>query len=167
MADQPQSGAASSAFPAPPPFWKSFTSENLERQKELLDSNDQSSSTPSSPPQSKLDLLSLPPELRNLFPPPPPPDGKYRSFGIEHDVRIYVPTCYVPKDLAHAVMSSGLFHVSHRKPKPPHACPSTDPHRQPPPLFPQLNQHSSYQSWRLCSDMGFSPHIFQGSACSN
>ncbi|KAL6714420.1 Mediator of RNA polymerase II transcription subunit 7 [Lecanora helva] len=85
MADQPQQTAVSAAFPAPPPFYKSFTTENLERQREYLDSigHDPKAAIPSLDPSQ---LLSLPAELRNLFPPPPPPDGKYRSFGVEHDI---------------------------------------------------------------------------------
>ena len=90
MADQAQPAAISAAFPAPPPFYKSFTPQNLERQKEYLESLNLSSPKPLSTESSAPDLLSLPPELRNLFPPPQPPDGKYRSFGVEHDVSIDV-----------------------------------------------------------------------------
>ncbi len=86
MADQPAAAAISSAFPAPPPFYKSFTAQNLEAQAKYLETTNEPTSGPLPTPASGLDLLTLPPELRNLFPPAPPPDGKYRSFGIEHDV---------------------------------------------------------------------------------
>lgn len=89
MTDQPQAGTISAAFPAPPPFYKSFTPQNLERLQEHLESSGQQpTSSPATQPITTppLDLLSLPPELRNLIPPPPPPEGKYRSFGTLHDV---------------------------------------------------------------------------------
>lgn len=88
MADQPQVGTISAAFPAPPAFYKSFTPQNLERLQEHLESSGQSTSSPATQPTTAPipDLLSLPPELRNLIPPPPPPEGKYRSFGTLHEV---------------------------------------------------------------------------------
>lgn len=88
MANQPPQAAISSPFPAPPPFYKSFTSQNLEAQETYLEDTNQPTSGPLPTRASGLDLFSLPPELRNLFPPAPPPDGKYRSFGVEHDVSI-------------------------------------------------------------------------------
>lgn len=87
MADQPQPGTISAAFPAPPPFYKSFMSQNLERLQERLES----SSQPTSPAAQLTTapnpaVLSLPPELRNLIPPSAPTEGKYRSFGTLHEV---------------------------------------------------------------------------------
>ncbi|KAL8786632.1 MAG: hypothetical protein Q9213_002661 [Squamulea squamosa] len=71
MADPPNSSAViSAAFPAPPPFYKSFTTSNLDRLSSLQESN------------PSLTLLDLPPELRNLLPPlPPPSNQQYRTFG--------------------------------------------------------------------------------------
>lgn len=87
MADQPQPGTISAAFPAPPPFYKSFTPQNLERLQEHLESLGQSTSPATQPTTAPIpDLLSLPPEIRNLIPPPPPAAGKYRSFGTLHEV---------------------------------------------------------------------------------
>lgn len=87
MADQPQSGTLSAAFPAPPPFYKSFTPQNLERLQEHLESSGQPTSPATRPTTGPIpDLLSLPPEIRNLIPPPPPAAGKYRSFGTLHEV---------------------------------------------------------------------------------
>lgn len=91
MADQPPPAAISSAFPAPPPFYKSFTAQNLESQKTYLETTNQPTSGPPPTPTSGPNLFSLPPELRNLFPPAPPPEGKYKSFGIEHDVSAALP----------------------------------------------------------------------------
>ncbi|KAI4238810.1 MAG: hypothetical protein L6R40_005665 [Gallowayella cf. fulva] len=75
MADPPPSSAAvSAAFPAPPPFYKSFTQSNLAQLSSLQESN------------PSLTVLDLPPELRNLLPPPPPPsDQHYRTFGEFHE----------------------------------------------------------------------------------
>jgi mediator of RNA polymerase II transcription subunit 7 len=87
----PNPSAISAAFPAPPPFYKSFTPQNLDRLHELLEaSNPEDSDPPQSAGKSSQketsNILSLPPELRCLIPPPPPPEGRYRSFGDVHDV---------------------------------------------------------------------------------
>ena len=75
------SAAISAAFPAPPPFYKSFTSSNLARLSSLQDSN------------PSLTLLDLPPELRNLLPPPPPPSNQqYCLFGETHTTPAPPPT---------------------------------------------------------------------------
>lgn len=91
MADTNPSGI-SAAFPAPPPFYKAFTSQNLGRLHEFLEPSDPQDSDPQrsageSSQKLAADLTSLPPELRYLIPPPPPPEGRYRSFGNLHDVR--------------------------------------------------------------------------------
>ena len=87
MVDQQQAGAISAAFPAPPPFYKDFTEENLERLAQIQESRSAAQETPSSSSPTPLvydDLLELPHELRSslihLIPPPPPIDT-YRSFG--------------------------------------------------------------------------------------
>lgn len=86
----PNPTALTAAFPAPPPFYKSFTPQNLDRLHDLEPSNPEDSNpqppTKESSQKPALDLTSLPPELRCLIPPPPPPEGKYRSFGELHDV---------------------------------------------------------------------------------
>jgi mediator of RNA polymerase II transcription subunit 7 len=85
MADETQATAISAAYPAPPPFYKSFTPQNLERRREHLEPS--APRFPDSLPASGAfpDLLFLPPELRNLIP-PPPPTGQYRSFGTLHSL---------------------------------------------------------------------------------
>ncbi|KAL8943824.1 MAG: hypothetical protein Q9216_000817 [Gyalolechia sp. 2 TL-2023] len=78
MADPPppppppaSAAAISAAFPAPPPFYKSFTPANLARLSSLQQSN------------PSLTVDDLPAELQNLLP-PPPPDDNYRTFGEIH-----------------------------------------------------------------------------------
>lgn len=76
MADAPPphpTAAISAAFPAPPPFYKAFTSANLAHLSSLQQSN------------PSLTIEDLPPELENLLPPPPPPPStSYRIFGEIH-----------------------------------------------------------------------------------
>ena len=89
MAAEPQQSAISSAFPAPPPFYKAFTAENLQRLRDHIQSTSQSSeaSAATNPPHtSQIDLTSLPSDLKSLIPPKLPEDGKYRSFGAGYDV---------------------------------------------------------------------------------
>ncbi|MCJ1463876.1 Mediator of RNA polymerase II transcription subunit 7 [Pseudocyphellaria aurata] len=67
----------SAAFPAPPPFYKSFTEENLA----LL-----AAATAGDARQDETTGAGLPQQVQHLIPPAPPRDGKYRSFGVVHDV---------------------------------------------------------------------------------
>src|ERR1700686_2137014 len=55
----------SSAFPFPPPYFKFFTSQNIESLK--------SNTIPDSPEKKR--------ELEYLIPPPAPIEGSYSSFG--------------------------------------------------------------------------------------
>jgi mediator of RNA polymerase II transcription subunit 7 len=81
MAEQ---GAIAAAFPAPPPFYKHFTKQNLAALRRLhkaaKDSHNEGDSE-----SSELDIRSLPIELQYLIPPQPPKDEKYTSFGVEID----------------------------------------------------------------------------------
>ncbi|PBP18049.1 hypothetical protein BUE80_DR011068 [Diplocarpon rosae] len=81
--DEPQQPSSlATAFPHPPPFWKSFTPENLSRISSLRAAEAASFSTDHDAPQTLPQrLLGLPSELRNLQPPEPPADGHYRCFG--------------------------------------------------------------------------------------
>ncbi|CAD0015210.1 unnamed protein product, partial [Aureobasidium pullulans] len=67
----------SAAFPTPPPYYKHFTSQNVTKvrqiRKEAATNSDQ------------VDVGSLPADLRYLIPPEPPADGRYKSFGAQHD----------------------------------------------------------------------------------
>ena len=90
MAAEPQQGAISAAFPAPPPFYKSFTTQNLESLPQLIEPASEKSPTQTRSTETHLlsvaDLPPVPAEFRNLIPPAPPADGKYRLFGELHDV---------------------------------------------------------------------------------
>lgn len=79
MATDPPPTSASAAFPAPPPFYKSFTPANLA----LLEA---STSSVISTPSSTQPSSALPPALQHLTPPPPPLSGTYRCFGVSHTV---------------------------------------------------------------------------------
>ncbi|KAF2494631.1 putative RNA polymerase II mediator complex protein [Lophium mytilinum] len=70
---------ASYGPPQPPPFYKHFTAQNLERLKEIREAvgSEGNDDTEASAPT----MLELPPELRYLVPPEPPADGIYKSFG--------------------------------------------------------------------------------------
>jgi mediator of RNA polymerase II transcription subunit 7 len=82
-------------FPAPPPFWKEFTEENLNRISELRGAQSGASSKTTDPATAlPARILDLPPELRYLQPPEEPADGIYRSFGDLYNVRI-CPTPWV------------------------------------------------------------------------
>ena len=56
-------------MPAPPPFWRFFTKENMEQVEKLKENNE-----------------SIPSDLSALIPPQIPDDGKYRSFGGSFNV---------------------------------------------------------------------------------
>ncbi|CAL3969573.1 unnamed protein product [Diplocarpon coronariae] len=82
MDEQQQPSSLATAFPHPPPFWRSFSPENLSqicalRAAQAGSSSKDHDASKSLPPR----LLDLPPELRNLQPPEPPADGHYRCFG--------------------------------------------------------------------------------------
>ena len=63
-------------FPAPPPFFKSFTTSNLDQLRKLRKT--------SAKEGTDLDILALPPELRYLIPPTPPTEGEWRTFAETH-----------------------------------------------------------------------------------
>lgn len=88
MADDNPDNALSTAFPAPPPFWKHFTSENRDRLQDLRDAAKKPPADQPADPNAEDDspIPDLPAELRYLQPPAPPTTGKYRSFGDPYDV---------------------------------------------------------------------------------
>jgi len=82
MADQGQPRVLTAAFPTPPPYYKSFTKENVQRLRKFQkDAGVTSENFVDGP-----DRQSLPQELRNLVPPEPPADGRFKSFGVQHDL---------------------------------------------------------------------------------
>lgn len=84
--------AISSAFPAPPPFYKSFTPTNIAllaaRDASHLAAEESFSSTVEGGGEEGEAAAAVVGELAHLIPPLPPQDGKYRSFGILHDVSV-------------------------------------------------------------------------------
>lgn len=81
MADEGQPEIPNAPFPAPPPFWKHFTPENLSRLQALK-------AEPDYKPED------LPPELK-LLEPPTPPTENYTAFGEEYIVSHPLP--YSPR----------------------------------------------------------------------
>lgn len=88
MAEQePQSLA--STYPNPPPFWKDFTSDRIDRIDELraehIEQNGGNALT--------LRIPDVPEELINLQPPAEPADGRWRVFGDQYMVCADRMTC--------------------------------------------------------------------------
>jgi mediator of RNA polymerase II transcription subunit 7 len=81
--------ALTAAFPPPPPFWKEFTAENVEKLEKIK--REAAKSHGDSPKkkwsQAELRTLDVPPELRHLIPPEPPKSGSYSVFGETQSVR--------------------------------------------------------------------------------
>ncbi|KAH8701620.1 mediator of RNA polymerase II transcription subunit 7 [Talaromyces proteolyticus] len=75
--------AVTAAFPPPPPFWKHFSKENVEKldklKAESAKSHDGNPKKKWSP--SELQALDTPSELRYLIPPKAPTEGTYSVFG--------------------------------------------------------------------------------------
>ena len=83
-------------FPAPPPFYKHFTSDNLAQLRRLrkeagVPTNRKVESSDDA--QAEVDILSLPTELRYLIPPPPPSSTQpFHAFGFERSLAAPPPT---------------------------------------------------------------------------
>ncbi|KAG9239129.1 MED7 protein-domain-containing protein [Amylocarpus encephaloides] len=93
MEVQPELNRLAASFPAPPPFWKEFTEENLDRISKLRVSQTFDNLKNFNPATTlPLKLLEPPPELRYLQPPDPPAKGQYRCFGDQYDLNIPLPS---------------------------------------------------------------------------
>ncbi|KAI9702803.1 MAG: Mediator of RNA polymerase II transcription subunit 7 [Candelina mexicana] len=90
MTDEQQGNAVSAAYPAPPPFYRHFTPQNLSRLKEAQRSQPLDSNTLTQ--QDDAPRTNLPPELRFLIPPEPPSAGLYRNFGDTYNVIDVLPS---------------------------------------------------------------------------
>lgn len=78
MAQPDDEDVLTSYFPNPPPFYKHFTSKNLEALAQFKDQNSIAEDASITPAQ----LLELPTELRYLVPPAPPTEeAEYSVFG--------------------------------------------------------------------------------------
>jgi hypothetical protein len=89
MADAGAERAVVAAFPPPPPFWKHFTSDNLNKLEHVKEEQ----STPESGSRrvrkwspADLQSLNIPAELRYLIPPAIPKSGSYSVFGESQSV---------------------------------------------------------------------------------
>jgi mediator of RNA polymerase II transcription subunit 7 len=79
MADQPiDTSSASSTFPDPPPFWRDFTTDKIERMESLRSRYADQTGLDVS---NVIRVPNVPEDLTNLQPPPEPADGKWRLFG--------------------------------------------------------------------------------------
>jgi len=86
MDEQQQPSSLAAAFPAPPPFWQSFTPENLTQITSLRAAQSLVSTKTDPAKELPIRLLDLPAELRCLQPPEPPAEGIYRCFGALYNV---------------------------------------------------------------------------------
>ncbi|KAL5600879.1 hypothetical protein BROUX41_005720 [Berkeleyomyces rouxiae] len=76
-------------LPDPPPFWKSFTEENMYRIKKLQEVVPSDHSTANSQPPR---LEGLSPDLLYLQPPAEPPNGEWRVFGNKYTLDDKLPS---------------------------------------------------------------------------
>ncbi|EAS36034.3 RNA polymerase II mediator complex protein [Coccidioides immitis RS] len=91
MEEGGQQKGITAAFPPPPPFWKKFTPENLERlEKAKREAEPQALSRKWSP--EALHALKLAPELRYLVPPELPKEGSYSLFGEAQSLSTQLPS---------------------------------------------------------------------------
>ncbi|EJT75085.1 hypothetical protein GGTG_08923 [Gaeumannomyces tritici R3-111a-1] len=70
--------ATHTTFPPPPPFWRDFTPDRLERIAQLRD-------------RAQSSRVDVPPDLVNLQPPLEPADGQWRCFGSLYTLKDELP----------------------------------------------------------------------------
>lgn len=91
MADAQRAVAA--AFPPPPPFWRHFTTENIEKLDKLKANAAKAHAQDPKKKKwspSELQALDAPADLRYLIPPTAPTEGSYSVFGELQSVRVYL-----------------------------------------------------------------------------
>jgi mediator of RNA polymerase II transcription subunit 7 len=82
MANDSGDSVFTTQMPAPPPYWRQFTKQNVDRVKELQEQGE-----------------TIPAELGAFVPPVPPENGKYRVFGDMYNVMLQVmPETYADYD---------------------------------------------------------------------
>jgi mediator of RNA polymerase II transcription subunit 7 len=79
------------AFPIPPPFYQHFTKDNIAQLRRIR--KDKSATETAETGEhigtdlsKQIDRQTLPQNLRYLLPPQLPTDGKWRTFGAQHDL---------------------------------------------------------------------------------
>lgn len=91
MSDPNEQRAVATAFAPPPPLWKHFTRDNLDKldqiKAEASKKNDGTTASEKQWSPAELRALDLPPELRFLVP-PEIPTGEYTVFGEPQTVRL-------------------------------------------------------------------------------
>lgn len=104
--------ALTAAFPPPPPFWKHFTTDNIEKLEKIKKESAGSKTSPGKKwTASDLRALDVPHELRYLIPPEAPTEGTYSVFGELQNVR--------PATVVHLVVYSNILDYSYRQISPP------------------------------------------------
>jgi len=79
------------AFPTPPPFYQHFTKANIAQLRQIRKERSAAEATEdggqaNAESSKEIDRQTLPQELRYLLPPELPTDGKWRTFGAQHDL---------------------------------------------------------------------------------
>lgn len=97
MEDGSRANLLSAAFPAPPPFYKHFTPDNIAQLKaarnatiSTTDAKHDDSTDESGQILTEEQLRDLPRELLYLIPPEPPKSGLYQCFGEALDVGLSI-----------------------------------------------------------------------------
>lgn len=110
MADPNTDAAnASSTFPDPPPFWRDFSPENLERFESLKRRYTDQQGLDAA---SVIRVPDIPQDLVNLQPPAEPADRTWRLFGVKQTVIHPFPTRLLPEVLTKANRYSSMLSLS-------------------------------------------------------
>lgn len=95
MADANEQRAVATAFAPPPPLWKHFTRDNLDKFDQIkTEASKEKDGQPAGEKKwspAELRALDLPPELRFLVP-PEIPTGEYTVFGEPQTVCLSRPS---------------------------------------------------------------------------
>jgi mediator of RNA polymerase II transcription subunit 7 len=107
MADSGAERVLASPFPPPPPFWKHFTTDNLNKLEQIKEERSKQETrftrkkkwTP-----TELQSLDVSSEIRYLIPPEIPKTGTYTVFGESQIVRgMLLYQSYTPENISSVV----------------------------------------------------------------